>query len=528
MKMKINSKKFLAAAVVITGSQNYATAQQKTKTDARPNILFCISDDQSFPHAGAYGCKWVKTPAFDRVAREGILFTNAYTPNAKSAPSRSCIITGRNSWQLEAAANHWPYFPTKFKTYAEVLAENGYHVGHTAKGWGPGVVEKKDGKDRQLVGAAYNRFSAAAPTGQMNRNDYAANFKDFLESNPEGKPFCFWYGCTEPHRAYEFRSGVEKGGKKLSDIDEVMKFWPDNDTVRNDMLDYAYEIEHFDDHLGRMLQLLEEKGSLENTLVVVTSDNGMPFPRVKGHEYEYSSHLPLAVMWKKGISKPGREIDDFVSFTDFAPTFLDLAGIKPEKSGMQPLEGNSLLPVFNNQGKGREYMVIGKERTDVGRPDDQGYPIRGIVKNGYLYLRNYEPSRWPAGNPETGYLDTDGSPTKSFILNDRRIHGKSQFWDWNFGKRPAEELYNIASDPFCLNNLANLAAYEKLKQDLEKQLVSELRKEGDPRMFGKGDMFDKYPYSDKNSVNFYNRFKAGEKLNAGWVEETDFEREELR
>lgn len=526
--MKNYSNKLLAAAVVISGAQDYITAQQKTKSDKRPNILFCISDDQSFPHASAYGCKWVKTPAFDRVAREGILFTNAYTPNAKSAPSRSCIITGRNSWQLKAAANHWPYFPAKFKTYAEVLAENGYHVGHTAKGWGPGVVEKKDGKDRQLLGPAYNKYSAAAPTGQMNQNDYAANFKIFLESNPDGKPFCFWFGCTEPHRAYEFRSGVEKGGKKLCDIDEVLKFWPDNDTVRNDMLDYAFEIEHFDDHLGRMLQLLEEKGLLENTLIVVTSDNGMPFPRIKGHEYEYSTHLPLAMMWKKGISNPGRKVDGFVSFTDFAPTFLNLAGIKPEKSGMQPLEGTSLLPVFSNNGKGRDYMVIGKERTDVGRPDDQGYPIRGIVKNGFMYLRNYEPSRWPAGNPETGYLDTDGSPTKSFVLNDRRINGKSIFWDWNFGKRHAEELYNIVSDPFCLNNLAGLATYEKLKQDMEKQLVSELKKEGDPRMFGKGDMFDKYPYSDEKSLNFYNRFKAGEKLNSGWVEDSDFEKEEIR
>jgi hypothetical protein len=205
-----------------------------------------------------------------------------------------------------------------------------------------------------------------------------------------------------------------------------------------------------------------------------------------------------------------------------------MAGIKPEKSGMQPFEGTSLLPVFGNKAEGREYMVIGKERTDVGRPDDQGYPIRAIVENGYMYLRNFEPSRWPAGNPETGYLDTDGSPTKSFILNHRRINGKSHFWNWNFGKRPAEELYHIASDPFCLNNLAFLPEHASLKKQLEIKLVDELKKEGDPRMFGKGDMFDRYPYSDKNSVNFYNRFKAGEKLNSGWVEDTDFEKEEIK
>src|SRR5690606_12425520 len=87
-----------------------------------PNILFAIADDASWRSFSAYGNKWIKTPAFDEVAKKGILFQNAYTPNAKCAPSRSCILTGRNSWQLEEAANHSPHFPEKFKTYAEALA----------------------------------------------------------------------------------------------------------------------------------------------------------------------------------------------------------------------------------------------------------------------------------------------------------------------------------------------------------------------------------------------------------------------
>ncbi|MEL7535223.1 MAG: sulfatase-like hydrolase/transferase, partial [Bacteroidota bacterium] len=109
----------------------------KTSNQKPPNILIAIADDVSFPHMGAYGCSWVKTPNFDRVAREGLLFQNAYTPNAKCAPSRSIILTGRNSWQLEAAANHVPFFPDKFKTVFEVLAENQYFNGHVAKGWAP-------------------------------------------------------------------------------------------------------------------------------------------------------------------------------------------------------------------------------------------------------------------------------------------------------------------------------------------------------------------------------------------------------
>jgi len=296
----------------------------------RPNILFAIADDASWKHFGAYGCKWVKTPAFDRVARNGILFTRAYTPNAKCAPSRACILTGRNSWQLEEACNHSPLFPTKFKTYAEVLSENGYWVGSVAKGWAPGDPGEINGAKRELTGPKFDEFKTEPPTTGINTNDYARNLEDFLNKRPKNQPFCFWYGSTEPHRAYEFESGINKGGKNLEEIDEIPAFWPDVDTIRTDLLDYAFEIEYFDNHLQKMLQKLEDIGELENTIVVVTADNGMPFPRIKGQVYEYSNHLPLAIMWPKGIKNPGRVVTDFVNFTDLAPTYFELAGINSE------------------------------------------------------------------------------------------------------------------------------------------------------------------------------------------------------
>ena len=97
--------------------------------DKRPNILFCISDDQSWPHASAYGCQWVNTPAFDRVAREGILFNNAFTPNAKCAPSRAAILTGRYSWQLQEACNHLCFFPSEYVTFQEIFATLYHNIG---------------------------------------------------------------------------------------------------------------------------------------------------------------------------------------------------------------------------------------------------------------------------------------------------------------------------------------------------------------------------------------------------------------
>ena len=405
----------LAAASILGFSSCAPGRQGKAE---RPNILFCIADDATWRHMGAYGCDWVKTPAFDRVAANGILFNNAYTPNAKCAPSRACILTGRNSWQLEEAVNHWCYFPEKFKTYPEALAENGYFVGYTAKGWAPGVPGEINGKERQLTGQAFDARKTEPPATGISSSDYAGNFADFLAARPDDEPFCFWYGSHEPHRAYEFGSGIEKGGKDLADVDEVFPFWPDSETVRTDLLDYAFEVEYFDKQLQKMLDLLEAAGELENTLVIVTADNGMPFPRIKGQEYEYSNHLPLAVMWADGIETPGRKVDDFVSFIDFAPTILELAGINPEGAGLQPVQGKSLVSIFRSDRSGvveagRDYVLIGKERHDIGRPEDQGYPIRGIVTGEFLYVKNFEPGRWPAGNPETGYLNCDGSPTKT-------------------------------------------------------------------------------------------------------------------
>ncbi len=502
---------------------------------SQPNILFAIADDASFPHMGAYGTSWIKTPGFDRVAAEGLLFNRAYTPNAKCAPSRSCILTGRNSWQLEEAANHICAFPTKFLSFMEVLKDKGdYFTGHVQKGWGPGTAHDENGKPRQLTGAPYNKRKTKPLTSGISANDYAANFEDFLADCPDGKPWCFWYGSVEPHRGYEYGSGVAKGGKSIDDIpaDEIPDFWPKSDTVRNDLLDYALEIEWFDSHLVRMLKTLEERGQLENTLVVVTADNGMPFPRVKGQEYERSNHLPLAIMWPKGIAAPGRQIDDYVSFIDFAPTFLEVAGLAWEDTGMAYSPGRSLTDIFRSEKSGqviatRDHVLIGKERHDIGRPHDWGYPIRGIVKNGKLYLHNYETDRWPAGNPETGYLNTDGGATKTEILEMRRSGENTEYWQLNFGKRPAEELFDVAADRDCVNNLADDPKFADLKAQLRDELEEKLRQQEDPRMEGNGDYFDQIDYVNPAGKNFYERYLAGEKVKAGWVNETDFEKEPL-
>lgn len=500
----------------------------------KPNILFCIMDDASI-HMSAYGYDWCKTPSFDRLAENGILFTNAYTPNAKCAPSRSSLLTGRNSWQLEEAANHVVNFPAKFKTFPEVLRDHGYVTALSGKGWGPGNPGTKDGKERLLIGEAWNNIKTKPWADFMSTEDYAANFETFLDSMKEGQPWFFWYGAREPHRPYEYGAAQRVLNKNVSDIDSVPAYWPDNGIVRNDMLDYALEVEYADMHLGRMIESLEKRGLLENTIIVVTSDHGMPFPRVKAQQYENSNHVPMAVMWPKGIINPGRTVTDMITFIDFAPTVLELAGIPFEESGMQSSPGKSLTDIFYSEKEGqvnpeRDIVLIGKERHDYSRPKNQGYPIRGIVSEDYLYLYNYDISLWPAGNPEIGYLDIDGSPTKTEILRQFRSGENDFYWKLSMGKRETnEEFFNVTKDAECMNNLANYPEFTDLKNKMKARMEAMLKEQQDPRMFGKGDIFNSYGYSEERAWNYYERFMAGEFTikNTGWVNPGDEEKEPL-
>ncbi len=459
----------------------------------RPNILFAIADDAS--HMSAYGHDFLHTPHFDRVAAEGVLFTHVYTTNPKCAPSRASILTGRHTWQLEEASCHFGIFPSKFAVYPDLLEAAGYHVGHTGKGWGPGDYEA-GGFTRNPAGPAYHGAQLDPPTTGISKKDYAYNFDRFLDERPDGAPFCFWYGAHEPHRAYEQGSG-ERAGRRTADITPPA-YLPDEEIVRSDLLDYALEVEWFDEQLGRMLAKLEEMGELDDTLVVVTSDNGMPFPRVKGQMYEQDFNMPFAARWGAGV-EGGRVVTDFVSFRDIGPTFLEAAGLGPHEG----MTGSSFLGVLTSGEDGRvdasrDHVLMGRERHDLGREGDLGYPVRVIRADECLYVRNYEPDRWPAGNPETGFTNMDSSPTRTLIL-EQHDAGEDTYFDLAMGKRPAEELYRAEDDPECMHNLAADPAHAKLKEQLRTRMEGELAEQYDPRLLGKAAVFDTYEYVGDSS-----------------------------
>ena len=491
------------------------------------NVLLIIADDQSYPHTGAYGCPWVTTPGFDRIASEGILFNRCYTPNAKSSPSRAGLLTGRYSWQLGPVGNHIPIWPDdSYRTLFEALDASGVRTGFTGKGWAPGEAGKWQGKRRQLTGKPYQEhLMENPPAAELGKWDYSANFKQFLEDDDSGRPWIFWMGIREPHRKYQPGVGTELGGRTTADIDRVPGYWPDDGIVRSDMLDYGFEISYYDTHVVQALKLLEDAGLAENTIVIITSDNGMPFPRRKGNSYECSTHLPLAMMWPSGIKEPGRTCDEYVSLVDLAPTILEVMGVDGTEAGMEPVEGLSLLPILENDGPiARDHVLFGRERHDEARPGNAGYPIRGILRDGYMYLVNFDDGLWPAGNPEYGYRDVDSSPTKSFILGQHREGNCMEYWEMCFGKRPHEELYDVAADPDCLVNLAADPEFRSVRRKLHKLLWSELKRTGDPRVKGNGNTFNEYPFYQDYLWNGYEKFMSDGVLTDKVFIESDYER----
>jgi N-sulfoglucosamine sulfohydrolase len=470
-----------------------------------PNFLIAISDDQSYPYASAYGCGGISTPAFDRVAKAGVLFTQAFTPAPGCSPMRAAFLTGRHIWQIEHAGTHGSSFPKKYETFQKRLEDHGYFVGFTGKGWAPGNW-KTSGRTRNPAGPAFQQRKMPSPPG-ISRNDYAANFSNFLKQRPDDKPFSFWFGASEPHRSFKKGIGLENG-MKLADA-VVPAFLPDTKEIRSDILDYCYEIQWFDQHLARMLDLLEKSGELDNTVVIVTSDNGMAFPRAKANVFEYGIHMPLAIAWPDQI--PGsRTVTDLVNLLDVSATIYECAAVQPPQT--YPIAGQGLLALLKSKKQGRiepqrEAVFSGRERHSSSRFNTLGYPQRCIRTNQYLLIQNFRPERWPAGTPRKlnrngqpgrehgGYHDIDACPSLSFLIKNHADPKLGKFLELATAKRPALELYDIQADPSCLHNLAAAASHHDKCSQLQQQLTAHLKATADPRVntADGGDIFETYP-----------------------------------
>ncbi len=210
---------------------------------------------------------------------------------------------------------------------------------------------------------------------------------------------------------------------------------------------------------------------------------------------------PLAIRWGARV-KGGRTVTDFVSLSDLAPTFLEAAGVPIPKE----MTGRSLINVLvsDRSGRGdpaRDHVLTGRERHTPAQehPATGGYPMRAIRTHDFLFIRNFEPDRWPTGAPRNSthgnpFADCDGSPTKHFLIERGNEPEYARFFQLAFAKRPAEELYDLKTDPDQLVNVADRPEYAAVKAELSRRLLAELKATGDPRVIGGGERIDSYPY----------------------------------
>ncbi len=524
--------------LILTGLMFSFCQKSTQKIPEKPNILFAFADDWG-KYAGCYANvegspewqKLIKTPNIDRVAREGILFNNAYVNSPSCTPCRSSLLSGQYFYRTgRGAILQGAVWDSNIPTYPLLLEENGYHIGYTYKVWSPGTPPNAGyGGERTRYhqgGTKFNQFSqnvtnmvesgqTVEEAKQVLLNEVRANFQAFLDANKEGKPYCYWFGPTNTHRKWIMGSGKKIWGINPDDLIGIMPpFLPDVDTVREDFADYLGEAMAFDASVGVLIGMLEERGELDNTLLVVSGDHGIPgFTNGKCNLYDFGTNVALMARWPSVI-KSGRIVDDFVVLMDLAPTFLEAGGADiPEV-----MTGRSLLKVFKSDKNGladpeRTFAVTGRERhVGKAREGDLPYPQRAIRSKDFLYIINFRPDRWPMGSPGqvtdditpsfdelanntfVGFADMDASPTKAWIIQNRKLPGNQDYYNYAFGKRPKEELYDIKKDPFQMINLADDPNYADTKNNLNKQLMDELTATGDPRVTGDGMTFERMPY----------------------------------
>jgi len=414
----------------------------------RPNILLVITDDESWLEKSAYGWSKVATPHFDRVAREGALFTHAYTSAPSCAPSRASLLTGRNFWELEQGAFIQAWLPTKFAAFPKLLSDAGYHTGRIGKGWGPGVFPP-EGHGDDVAGKVYNSLKVEKPEKNVSAIDYTANFRKFLDERKEGAPFFCWLGIIEPHGPWAQANRVKlekKFGVSADDI-SMPGFLADTPKVRGQRADMYYEVKLADEALGNALAELERRGELENTIVVVTSDNGTACDGSKASPYDWGVHEPLAVRWP-GVVKSGRVVDDFVNFPDLAPTLLEAAGVAVPEA----MSGKSLMPILRAAESGQ----IDPSRTWVAT---------GLEWHGEL-------------PPECRASRTIRDGRFQYIIRYTR------------NGVPTEEFYDLGNDPDHKKNLAGGDAFASERNALKDRLKAHQMQTGDPRGTGEMKLFD--------------------------------------
>lgn len=504
----------------------------------RWNILFVFSDDWG-RYASCYkGLDGradlndvIKTPNMDRVAKEGTIFRNAYVNAPSCTPCRSSLLSGRYFFNCERGAIlNGAVWDLKIPSFPLMLLESGYQIGKSYKVWSPGTpADAPIGGQKyayEKAGRAPNNFSEEVTariekgmTLEAARAELLAqvkgNFDDFLADRQPGKPWLYFFGPTTTHRTWVKGSGKKLWGIEPDDLKGKMpKFLPDVPEVREDVADYLGESQAVDAYVGVLVKRLQEIGEMERTLIVISGDHGMPgVPSGKCNLYDHGVSVAMIVRTPGG--KGGRVVDDLVRLPDLAPTFMEVGGVKPPDD----LYGKSLLPLLKSEKSGqidpeRTWVITGRERhVATAREGNLPYPMRALHKKDFVYIKNFKADRWPLGvpgavtetsepsqeelerNTHVAFADMDASPTKAWMVLHRNDSQWKWLYDFAFGKRPAEELYDLSKDPDMVINIAKEEGYAKKKAEMEAELMQRLKAAHDPRL-SEDVPFEKSPYTD--------------------------------
>jgi N-sulfoglucosamine sulfohydrolase len=463
--MEFSRRQFMG---LLSASSAYYLACNMERPSKRPNFLLLMSDNHSWNHVGCYGDPIVKTPNIDKIAEHGVKFNHAFCASPSCTPARAGMLTGQDIWRLEEGANLWGILPNKFPLYTDLLERAGYLVGSQGKGWGPGSVEDS-GREFNHGGRKHE------------------SFKEFLQTNSDNKPWHYWFSSRNPHRPYEVGSGEASGMDKTKV--KVPSYLPDSDDFRGDMCDYYFEVQKFDKEVGEILNSLKKSGQWDNTVIVICSDNGWQMPRGLANMYDFGTRIPMIFSWTNRIPQ-NKTLDDFINLNDLAPTFLELAGLEiPYQMTAISFTDILLNDKTANPDITRKSVVLGRERHALCRQGGLGYPARAVRTKDFLYIKNYQPERWPGGDPPL-FGDVDAHmlhypcPTKLHVLANRNHPTERIYFDKAFGKRPAEELYDLKNDPDQMNNVAENSDYAPIKDILINYLKEYLVNTKDPREVG--------------------------------------------
>lgn len=452
-------------------------------TSSRPNFLLVIADDQSWRHTSRAGDPAVRTPYFDEIARNGVYFSRAYASAPTCTASRSALLSGQHFWRTGGGALLWGEYPRELPTYQYLLQQAGYRVGYAGKGWGPG---KNLGTLPNPAGHPYQvPRGGGDPTETV---DYVAGLEKMLDELRPDQPFSFIVSAFEPHRPFALGIGRDVD----INVVEVPAFLPDTEVVRHDLADYLGAIQRHDKRLGALLDVLRRRALLDNTVIIVTADNGMPFPRAKSNLYDYGVRVPLAMQWPRGFT-PIAANDQPVSLTDLAPTLLQLAGVAVPPS----MTGHSLMPALRaaSTAASRRAVFSGFQRhIGDARTAQQHYPMRAIHTDRFTYIHNFAPQRWPAGDPPRFADIDDQSPSKDQLLAARHDAGMLRFFELATAKRQADELYDLQADPLQLHNLAYDERFVPVLHELRQALFKELQDSHDPLLTAGDGAFAKVRY----------------------------------